>query len=214
MVRSILFGLAAATLASAHFTLNWPPTAGFDDDKEPTAPCGGATVTVDDSAPEVNVDRFATSIFSSHPEGSWTFLATTNTQEPFDFTEIVPVINTTGLGVFCLNYLRVPADFAGKSGVLQVIDHSPDGILYQCAPVKFISGANNTVSEFCKNQTSDFTAEWTGGSDSVPRDSDTANASHSASGHASSTSSAGASAATAFVGSVLGLGLLAAGLAF
>ncbi|KAF2207798.1 hypothetical protein CERZMDRAFT_102064 [Cercospora zeae-maydis SCOH1-5] len=223
MVRSLFFGLAAATLASAHFTLNWPPTAGFDDDKEPTAPCGGATVTVNDSAPEVNVDRFAASIFSSHPAGSWSFLATTDTQEPFNFTEIVPVINSTGLGVFCLNYLRAPADFAGKKGVLQVIDNSPDGILYQCAPVKFVSGANDTVSEFCKNQTSTFTADWTGESSSATQDSSSSKASPSSSkassgssgpaSPASSSSSAGAAAATAF-GSVLGLGLLAAGLAF
>ncbi|GIZ37046.1 hypothetical protein CKM354_000050900 [Cercospora kikuchii] len=213
MVRSLLFGLAAATLASAHFELNWPPTAGFNDDEQPNAPCGGATVTVDDSAPEINVDRFAASIFSSHPAGSWSFFATTNTQEPYNFTEIVPVINSTGVGTFCLNYLRAPADFAGQSGVLQVIDSSVDGTLYQCAPVKFVSGANNTVSEFCTNQTSGFTAEWTSESSSVEQGSSSSNSSQGESSPSSSTSAAGAAAATA-VGSVLGLGLLAAGLAF
>lgn len=131
MVRSLIVGLMAATLTSAHFTLNWPPTAGFDDENEPNAPCGGATVTVTDDSQEINVERFPVSIFSSHPAGSWSFFATTNTQEPYNWTEIVPVINSTGIGSFCLTYLRAPAEFAGQNGILQVIDSSADGTLYQ-----------------------------------------------------------------------------------
>lgn len=88
-------------------------------------------MTVNDTAPEVQVDQFAVEIFSSHPAGSWSFFATTGTESPYNFTEIVPVINSTGIGEFCLTNLRAPGDFAGKSGVLQVIDRSVDGILYQ-----------------------------------------------------------------------------------
>ena len=33
-------------------------------------------------------------------------------------------ISGTGIGDFCLTDIRVPSDFAGKSGVLQVIDDS------------------------------------------------------------------------------------------
>lgn len=131
MLRSLLLTLAAAGLGAAHFTLNWPETAGFSDDDEPTAPCGGATVVVNDTAPEINVDRFAVAIFSSHPAGNWTFRATQSTEEPYDFTDIVPGVSSTGPGDFCLTHLRAPSDWAGSSGILQVIDNSVDGTLYQ-----------------------------------------------------------------------------------
>jgi hypothetical protein len=32
---ALLTALAAAATVSAHFTLDYPPTRGFDDDKEP-----------------------------------------------------------------------------------------------------------------------------------------------------------------------------------
>lgn len=73
MLSQTLVTLALAASSSAHFILQWPPTAGFDDDAEPTAPCGGATVQVNSSSPQVQVDRFAISIFSSHPAGTWQF---------------------------------------------------------------------------------------------------------------------------------------------
>ncbi len=43
MARLATFAAALllAGAARAHFTLDFPPTAGFDEDKEPTAPCGG-----------------------------------------------------------------------------------------------------------------------------------------------------------------------------
>ncbi|KAK4505462.1 hypothetical protein PRZ48_003425 [Zasmidium cellare] len=216
MARSLFLTLAAATLASAHFRLDWPPTAGFIDDDEPNAPCGGATVTVNDTAPEVQVDQFAVEIFSSHPAGSWSFHATTDTQAPYNFTEIVPMVNSTGIGEFCLTNIRAPSDFAGKSGVLQIIDHSIDGVLYQCAPVRFVSGSNSTAGPACINATG-FSAEWTSteaSSSSSPSSSGTSSSSSgSATAQASSTSSAAAAMVTG-MGSVVGLGLLAAGLVF
>lgn len=131
MVRAFFLTLAAASLGSAHFVLNWPPTAGFDDANESNGPCGGATPVINGSTPEIQVDRFAVQILSTHPAGTWSFRASTNTQAPYNFTEIVPTVSTTGAGDFCLTYLDVPSDFAGKSGVFQVIDNSVDGTLYQ-----------------------------------------------------------------------------------
>ena len=79
----------------------------------------------------MQVDRFAVSIKNVHPVGEWSFRGTTDTKSPYDFTEIVPLVNTTGIGDFCLDYMSVPTGWAGKDGVLQVVDNSPDGILYQ-----------------------------------------------------------------------------------
>lgn len=123
--------LAFTALTSAHFVLDWPPTAGFDDDNESNSPCGGATVSVNSSSPQVNVDRFAASITVTHPSGNFAFYATTDTQEPYTFTKISQNVTSGAIGNFCENYLSVPESFAGKAGVLQVIDTSIDGVLYQ-----------------------------------------------------------------------------------
>lgn len=66
-----------------------------------------------------------------HPVGQWSFRATTDTKAPYAFEEIVPLVNTTGIGDFCLDYMRAMDSFAGKPGIIQVVDNSPDGILYQ-----------------------------------------------------------------------------------
>ncbi|KAI7221063.1 hypothetical protein KC333_g1983 [Hortaea werneckii] len=156
----IFAALAFACTSSAHFILQWPPTAGFDDDGEPTGPCGGVDVTVDETAPEVQVDRFAVQIQNGHPAGEWLFRATTDTEAPYNWTSIVPIVSTAGVGEFCLDSLSAPSSFQGKAGIIQVIDKAVDGMLYQCAPVNFVSGSNDTVGGSCKNVTG-FSATWT-----------------------------------------------------
>ena len=123
--------LAFVGLASAHFVLLWPPAAGFDEEKEPTSPCGGFTPTIQGSTPDVQVNRFAISIQNVHPVAEWSFRGTTGTEAPYEFTDIVPVVNTTGIGNFCLDYMQVPSGWAGQSGIIQVVDNSADGVLYQ-----------------------------------------------------------------------------------
>ncbi|TKA72133.1 hypothetical protein B0A55_06360 [Friedmanniomyces simplex] len=228
MLSRLLFAAAGASLISAHFILQWPETAGFDDDAEPQSPCGGATAILNSTSPQIHVEQFAISILSTHPEAEWQFRATTDTQPPYNFTDIVPVVNSTGIGSFCLPSMSAPAEFAGHPGVIQVIDNSVDGVLYQCAPVNFVSGANSTLDSACTNATG-FTASWTSlesidGSDSSASGtmasmtgSTTGTASSTASSTESGTGSASSVAAAAIVtgvsGILGGLGLLAAGLA-
>jgi hypothetical protein len=104
MLSHTLLTLAVAATTSAHFVLNWPPTAGFLDEEA--------------------------EIQSSHPTGNWQFRATLDTEEPYEWTNL-SMVQTEGAGIFCLNYLSVPEDFAGKPGILQVTDFSGDGTLYQ-----------------------------------------------------------------------------------
>ncbi|KAK5130931.1 hypothetical protein LTR08_001534 [Meristemomyces frigidus] len=227
MLPQILLGLAMAGLSTAHFVLNWPPTAGFVDEGESSAPCGSAIVMVNSSSPNVQVDRFAVQILSTHPAGEWMFRATTSTEEPYTWTDMTPVVNTTGAGNFCLDDMHAPSSFAGKPGIIQVVDKSVDGALYQCAPVNFVTGANSTLGSTCANATG-ITAVWTslqnfdGTTDASSSSSTTASVESAsvtsgggsgASSVAAATSAAGAALFTG-VGSVLGgLGLLAAGLA-
>ncbi|KAK3674429.1 hypothetical protein LTR78_005515 [Recurvomyces mirabilis] len=234
MAANTLLLLSFLTLSSAHFILHWPPTAGFIDDSEPTLPCGGAVVTVNSSSPEIQINQFAIQVQNTHPQGQWQIRATTDTQEPYNFTTIVPIVNTTGIGDFCLNFMSAPAGFAGKGGVIQVIDNSADGFLYQCAPVNFIIGSNTTLGPTCSNATG-FSAVFTNqqsfqdaadpsASASMPASSGTmtsmpgmtsATASSAPSGAASAaaSSSSAAGAMVTGVSEVLGgLGLLMAGL--
>ncbi|TKA30023.1 hypothetical protein B0A50_02742 [Salinomyces thailandicus] len=221
MQQQLLLALATATLSSAHFVLLWPPTAGFDEDTLSNGPCGGAQVAVNDSSPSVQIDRFAISIQNTHPEGEWLFRGTTDTDAPYTWTDLVPVVNTTGLGNFCLDAMSAPDDFAGKAGIIQVVDNSPDGTLYQCAPVNFVAGSNDTTGSNCRNTTG-FMATWTNlqsldgvedGSGSMSGSMTMSNTA-SASDAAASSTSAGVAAAITGVGSIVGgVGLLAAVLA-
>lgn len=133
MRAQILSTLAfTVTLASAHFQVLYPPTGlELQEDQETTGPCGGPDPTIGDGTADVQVDRFAVSIRSSHPEGSWSFRGTTSTSAPYNFTDITPMIETSGVGDFCLTMLSAPSEWAGSSGIIQIIDNSDDGKLYQ-----------------------------------------------------------------------------------
>jgi hypothetical protein len=79
--------------------------------------------------------------------------------------------------------------------------------------VRFVEGANTTVGDSCTNSTG-FEAEWTNESSNVTTPSTTEETETETSGSAAAATSTGAAVLTGVVGSVLGLGLLAAGLGF
>jgi hypothetical protein len=124
--------LSALTLTtSAHFVLQTPPSLGFDEDTLEQSPCGGSAITFNSSDASVQVGGFAAGMLSTHPAAQWMFRATTDMQAPFNWTNLLPVVQETGLGEFCLPALTTPDNFAGKQGLVQVIQDGPDGTLYQ-----------------------------------------------------------------------------------
>jgi len=151
--------LLLASVVSAHFVLLYPGgTEGQDpdEDKMTTAPCGGSPPKSDTSA----VNDFhvgGDSVFMEllHPQAVWLFRgmvgsdATTNLSE---WTELVPFVQQTGEGDFCEPALAVPSSWAGQKGTIAVTADSPDGVLYQCAVVNFVSGTNSSAT--CKNGSS------------------------------------------------------------
>ncbi|KIW90061.1 uncharacterized protein Z519_09492 [Cladophialophora bantiana CBS 173.52] len=214
--------LAASSLcASAHFILQYPTSLGFDDGTEATAPCGGFDVTFNSSDDSIPVGGFPVSMLSTHPAADWLFRVTLDQKAPFNWTNLLPVVSETGLGQFCLPQLVAPAEFAGNKGVVQVIQNGPDGILYQCAAVNFVSGVNSTVSSSCTNVTG-LTATLTNQNNFDTSSSSSAagtmsatsspSASATASGGAASSSSAGLAAPTNGPQLIQGL-VAAAGLA-
>lgn len=132
MKLTSLLSLSALTeLTTAHFLLNYPPTLGFSDDNEGIGPCGGFPVVFNSSDIQVQADGFPIALRSTHPEADWLFRATLSQSEPFNWTNLLPVVRETGLGDFCIPDFKVPTEFIGHSGLLQIMQDAADGLLYQ-----------------------------------------------------------------------------------
>jgi hypothetical protein len=137
MAKSILAaGLLLSALVgqtSSHFLLNYPPTIGFDDDLEGTAPCGSFTIDFStDNVTDFHVGGDALAMTSIHPQATWLFRASLGeAATPKNWTSLLPAVLQTGLGDYCEQDVIVPADFAGQKGVIGVVQDAPDGILYQ-----------------------------------------------------------------------------------
>ena len=50
---------ALVNIAVAHFILNYPPSLGFIDDTEGTAPCGGVPIVFGPSDANVTVEGYS-----------------------------------------------------------------------------------------------------------------------------------------------------------
>ncbi|KAF2723335.1 hypothetical protein K431DRAFT_28450 [Polychaeton citri CBS 116435] len=194
-----------AQVGMCHFELFWPPTGvDFNEDTEGTGPCGGADIVVNNASQGVQVGRFAVHVLSTHPEGHWQFRGSLSTEAPYNFTDLTPVVHTTGIGEFCLDYLSAPSEWAGRQGVIQVIDVATDGSLYQCAPVSFESGSNSTIGSTCKNATG-FSADWTSQTDLGAATTTGAGAASTSSTEPSTSTTSGLAAAiTPAIGSLVG----------
>lgn len=136
MARLFLLSLYCLILAvrqsSSHFLLNYPPTIGFDDNLEATPPCGSFTVDfAKDNVTDFHVDGNAIAMMSIHPEATWLFRATLDLNATANWTSLLPVVQQSGLGDFCEPAVTAPSLWVGQKGVLGVVQHGPDGILYQ-----------------------------------------------------------------------------------
>ncbi|KAF6827797.1 Uncharacterized protein CPLU01_08911 [Colletotrichum plurivorum] len=159
MARLLSLLLLAST-ATAHFSLSVPKPLGDSDDKQGTKPCGGYTASPSDAAVDFYIGGDAVGMENGHPQTNWLFRATLDQTASGNWTQVFPVVLQTGLGSFCEPSIVVPDDFAGKKGIIGVVAHSPDGLLYACAAVNFVNSPAPSRSE-CKNAsiTVDFTSD-------------------------------------------------------
>ncbi|GJD05351.1 GPI anchored protein [Colletotrichum higginsianum] len=158
--RLLLPVLALASLATAHFSLSVPKPLGDSDSKQGTGPCGGYTPSSSSPAVDFHVDGDAVGMENGHPQTNWLFRATLDQTASGGWTQVFPVVMQTGYGSFCEPQIAVPSNFTGQKGIVAVVAHSPDGLLYACSAVNFVSGAGPSRSE-CKNATitADFTSD-------------------------------------------------------
>ncbi|KAK8090481.1 expression library immunization antigen 1 [Apiospora hydei] len=132
-----LLSVASATLlfltaARAHFQVQYPPTIGaFDDDKEPTAPCGGYTPDFSKTATDFHVGGDAIATKSGHPQTQWLYRITTDDKAAGNWTQIYGQVQQSGVGTFCVPKVAVPESYIGQKAVLSIVADGDDGMLYQ-----------------------------------------------------------------------------------
>ena len=127
---TIIGTFVLGSFVSAHFQLMYPKSLGFDEDVEPMAPCGGKDVVFGDNDTSVSVSGFPVALLTEHPQGTFTYRGTLDKQAPFNWTNLLAVTEM-GLGNFCFPSIKVPANWTGSSGLIQIIGDLPDGILFQ-----------------------------------------------------------------------------------
>jgi len=194
--------LAASLLAThvaAHFNMKYPPSIGFSDDDEGTAPCGSFTPDFSKANfSDFHVGGDSVVISNGHPTTVFLFRATLDEKAAGSWVNLVgSPIQVNGLNSNCNPQVPAPSSYEGKKGVLQVIAKSPDGFLYQCATVNFVSGAAAAKGhDGCTNSTG-VTMSYTGDSELVALGANSSTpGSGSASPSSSSSSSSSAAAAT------------------
>ncbi|KAK7952838.1 expression library immunization antigen 1 [Apiospora aurea] len=147
-----LLSVASATLlfltaARAHFQVQYPPTIGaFDDDKEPTAPCGGYTLDFSKAATDFHVGGDAIATKSGHPQTQWLYRITTDDKAAGNWTQIYGQVQQSGVAV--------PESYIGQKAVLSIVADGDDGMLYQCSLVTFVAGVNDKTPSACTNSSS------------------------------------------------------------
>jgi len=159
MAPLLLLSWAIASLllasASAHFTLDYPQSlAMFDEDTEPTGPCGGPSLNSSSPVTDFHVGGDNLAMTLLHPQGTWLFRATLDTTASSGWSVLFPEVQQSGLGQFCEPKIPVNASWAGKKGIISVVVDAPDGILYQCAAVNFVNGTASSNQATCVNGSS------------------------------------------------------------
>ncbi|KPV73508.1 uncharacterized protein RHOBADRAFT_4995, partial [Rhodotorula graminis WP1] len=154
-------------LASAHFTLDFPPTRGFDEDLESQF-CGGfatpassrtpfplsgpAPVTIGSHHASADVAIFLS--FDSNPTSFADFNETSSGQS---YGPLKPFGQISGTGDYCYTVdvasLGISNLSNGTVATLQVEYNGGDGYLFQCADLVLVSDYSTPSNVTCANST-------------------------------------------------------------
>ncbi|ORX34762.1 hypothetical protein BD324DRAFT_634860 [Kockovaella imperatae] len=189
--------LAAVGLASAHFTLDYPTSRGFDDDNEPEF-CGGFTnVETRQPFPLMNGPIW---IDSHHTAATLDAFLSVN-QNPTSFNDFNTTSNGTAIpmvtnffqikepGEFCWNVSLANLGIGLQNGslvTLQIQYDGGDGELYQCTDLILLSDYTAPADRRCPI---DATSDPTGTVSFAGASSTAGSSSTSAGGSASGTTS-------------------------
>ncbi|KAG9239160.1 hypothetical protein BJ875DRAFT_359024, partial [Amylocarpus encephaloides] len=144
-----------ASIASAHFTLEYPKVRGLDEDKLGTFPCGSFD-TPSSSRTSWPLTGGQVSLTMGHIDAivAVNLAIGSNPGSSFNIPLKAP-LSETGYGPFCITGLSVPSGLNITDGTLATIqvltNGDPDGGLYNCADIIF--SATAAAPTDCKNGT-------------------------------------------------------------
>lgn len=119
-----------STPSASHFVLQAPPSLGFDSNSEDDSPCGGPDLSFS-NASDYHAGGDAVALTTLHPQSNFLFRGQLQGSAQNNWTNLLPVVQESGLGSFCESSVAVPPNWVGQTGVLQVIQDAEDGVHYQ-----------------------------------------------------------------------------------
>ena len=130
--------LLFASVIRAHFTLDYPPARGFDEDLLPNFPCGGQN-SASSNRTEWPLAGGPIQLTMEHDRSAVQVLLGIGNDVGDDFnTVLVPTTEEEGIGKFCLSDVVVPDSLGFKEGdnaTIQVVTNGdPNGGLYNVSP--------------------------------------------------------------------------------
>ncbi|KAI9028094.1 hypothetical protein CLU79DRAFT_682344, partial [Phycomyces nitens] len=141
----------------AHFSLTYPPTRGFSESIEATAPCGGYDTPLANRTQFPLTNGFV-EINAEHPTYTYQVnILINNSPTAADFTSSNLVTVASGKNSFpmaaCLplNLTAAPEAKNGTLATLQITFNGGDGALYQCTDVILTDNATDFNSSKCVN---------------------------------------------------------------
>ncbi|KAI0527958.1 hypothetical protein F5B22DRAFT_640934 [Xylaria bambusicola] len=152
MLRSAVTAtLLLAAGAHAHFTVQYPDVDGtvgaFKDDDEDNSPCGGYNPDINSiKTVDFHVGGDAVATKSTHPQTTWLYRITSDALSNNNWTQIYGLVQQSGPGDFCVDAVTLPSEYVGQKAILSIVGSGIDGLLYQCAAVRFVEGTADTPS--------------------------------------------------------------------
>lgn len=135
MLSKSLLALALAPVALAHFNLKYPSSRGFDEDKEPTGPCGGFD-TVSSQRTDFPISGGPIQLDLGHLQTNIAVYLAVGDNPGDGFNVMLhDQFQVSGLGNFCLGNVSIPSNLnvtEGTKATIQVIVRAQgENALYQ-----------------------------------------------------------------------------------
>ncbi|KAG0001349.1 hypothetical protein BGZ80_004336 [Entomortierella chlamydospora] len=155
-VLSLASLLLCSSAAMAHFTLDYPQSRGFDDDKEGTAPCGGFDTVANRT--QFPLTNGFLQINSRHVSAEITINVVIGSNPvAADFTTAAgtPANSTSlkhpGNACFPLDLSTFQGAANNTNATIQIVYNGGDSPLYQCSDVVLVTSAPSFDQTKCVN---------------------------------------------------------------
>lgn len=168
-IAVLVAALVSIQAVLGHYTVTYPNSRGFDETKEPTAPCGGFD-TVGTRTPFPLKGGFV-EIDSGHTSYSYVVnLLVDNAPTTADFSNSTANVQVaTGSRSYpqaaCLSLDDLSKNSEAKAGAnatIQVVYNGGDGALYQCIDVTLADNVGNWNNSMCTNADGSSTSAGSG----------------------------------------------------